>query len=73
VIEVEDDGSGIPPDRLDEVFEPFVSFGKKEGTGLGLAIARSVVEQHGGSIGVVSSPDGSRFTITLPPRGPVSL
>lgn len=68
MLEVEDDGSGIPPDRIDEIFEPFVSFGKKEGTGLGLAIARSVVEQHGGTIAVVSSSAGSRFTLTLPRR-----
>ena len=73
IIEVEDDGSGIPPERIDEIFEPFVSFGKKEGTGLGLAIARSVVEQHDGTISVVSSPSGTRFTLTLPPRGRVSL
>lgn len=68
VLEVEDDGSGIAPERIDEIFEPFVSFGKKEGTGLGLAIARNVVQQHGGTISVTSSPDGTRFTIALPRR-----
>jgi signal transduction histidine kinase len=73
VIAVQDDGSGIAPERIDEIFEPFVSFGKKEGTGLGLAIARSVVEQHGGTISVVSSPAGSTFTLELPPRAGASL
>lgn len=68
VIEVEDDGSGIPKEQIDEIFEPFVSFGKKEGTGLGLAIARNVVRQHEGTISVDSSPSGTRFTITLPRR-----
>lgn len=67
-IEVEDDGPGIPADHLDEIFEPFVSFGKKEGTGLGLAIARNVVAQHDGTLVVVSDPGETRFTILLPPR-----
>lgn len=70
VLTVDDDGSGIPPERLEEIFEPFVSFGKKEGTGLGLAIARNVVQQHGGTIAVRSSSEGTRFTITLPRREP---
>jgi signal transduction histidine kinase len=69
VLDVEDDGPGIPRERLEEVFEPFVSFGKKEGTGLGLAIARNVVQQHGGSITVASSQDGTKFTMMLPRRG----
>ncbi|HSG09782.1 MAG TPA: HAMP domain-containing sensor histidine kinase [Longimicrobiales bacterium] len=68
VIEVEDDGPGISPDELDEIFEPFVSFGKKEGTGLGLAIARNVVLQHAGTIEVTSRPGCTRFSITLPRR-----
>jgi len=73
VLEVEDDGSGIPPEILEDVFEPFVSHGKKEGTGLGLAIARNVVQQHHGTIDVESSPSGTRFTITLPRRsGPTA-
>jgi signal transduction histidine kinase len=69
VLEVEDSGSGIAPERLDEIFEPFVSYGKKEGTGLGLAIARNVVQQHHGSIAVRSSPEGTCFTVKLPRRG----
>jgi signal transduction histidine kinase len=72
VLEVADNGSGIPADRIDEIFEPFVSFGKKEGTGLGLAIARSVIEQHGGTISVASSPSGTTFTMRLPRRGRVT-
>jgi signal transduction histidine kinase len=68
VLEVEDDGPGIPADRLEEIFEPFVSFGKKEGTGLGLAIARNVVRQHGGTIHVTSDR-GARFTLRLPRGG----
>ena len=66
VLEIEDDGPGIPTEKLDEIFEPFVTYGKKEGTGLGLAITRNVVTQHGGTIGVVSNPGSTRFTMQLP-------
>jgi signal transduction histidine kinase len=67
-IEVEDNGPGIPEAILDHLFEPFVSHGKKEGTGLGLAIARNVVTQHGGTIDVRSSREGTCFVIVLPRR-----
>jgi signal transduction histidine kinase len=49
-----DTGCGIPPEMLEKIFEPFVSFGKSKGTGLGMAIAKSVVESHGGQITVRS-------------------
>ncbi len=51
---------------IDEIFEPFVTHGKKEGTGLGLAIARNVVGQHGGTIEVESEPGHTTFTLRLP-------
>jgi signal transduction histidine kinase len=69
---VADDGPGIPPDQIDHIFE---RFGRGEagasqrvgGTGLGLAIARSLVEAHGGAIGVTSTPGkGSTFRVVLP-------
>lgn len=69
VMEVADDGSGIPDDLIDDIFEPFVTRGKKEGTGLGLAIAHNVVVEHGGTIDVQSSAAGTRFTIRLPRDG----
>ena len=47
VLQVSDDGRGIPEELLDEIFEPFVTHGKKEGTGLGLAIAKDVCIRHG--------------------------
>jgi two-component system sporulation sensor kinase A len=68
VIDVEDDGWGIPAEMIEEIFEPFVSYRKKEGTGLGLAIARNVVQQHHGTISVTSSAAGTCFTIELPRR-----
>jgi signal transduction histidine kinase len=59
-----DTGCGIPPEMLEKIFEPFVSFGKSKGTGLGMAIARSVVESHGGDI-TVSSKVGIGTTVEV--------
>jgi signal transduction histidine kinase/putative methionine-R-sulfoxide reductase with GAF domain len=71
-IVVEDQGMGIPPDKLSRVFERFyrVEEGGAErvgGSGLGLAIVKGVVELHGGTIRVESEVDlGSRFILELP-------
>lgn len=67
-IHVTDTGPGIGPERLDEIFRPYVS-GRSGGTGLGLATARRIVEEHGGRITAQSEiGKGSNFTITLPIR-----
>ncbi len=69
-ITVADTGSGIPRDRLQQVFEPFYSTKKDAGTGLGLWISRGIVEKHQGSIRVrsraVGSTTGTAFSIFLP-------
>jgi PAS domain S-box-containing protein len=62
---VRDEGPGIPTDRIDRLFEPYYST-KEDGRGLGLATVYSVVNQHGGYIGVDSSGDGAEFIIHLP-------
>ncbi len=65
-ISVSDNGCGIPPDRMDELFRPFSST-KEHGTGLGLAISQKIVEEHGGTIDVQTSVgQGATFTVTLP-------
>ncbi len=65
---VSDDGPGIPEERREEIFAPFVS-GKENGTGLGLAISRRIVEHHGGSVTCCESQHGGAcFTILLPRR-----
>ncbi len=66
VISCADSGCGIPPERLSEVFDSFVTT-KKKGTGLGLSLSKAFIEGHGGTIDVVSKVGcGSKFTITLP-------
>ena len=76
VVEVEDDGPGIPADQLARIFDPFFTT-KKRGTGLGLATCHGIVAEHGGTLTVESTPGrGSRFTMTLPrgsvPTGPLA-
>jgi signal transduction histidine kinase len=66
VVKVADTGSGIPPENLDRVFEPYFST-KETGTGLGLAIVKKIVEDHHGTIEVYSAPsEGTVFTVRLP-------
>ena len=63
---VQDQGHGIPPDKLDRIFDPYFTT-KEFGSGLGLAITYSIVHAHGGAITVESPPGrGARFTILLP-------
>jgi signal transduction histidine kinase len=62
-----DTGCGIPPEMLEKIFEPFVSFGKSNGTGLGMAIVKSVVEAHGGQITLQSKVGiGTTIEVGLP-------
>jgi nitrogen fixation/metabolism regulation signal transduction histidine kinase len=63
---VADTGSGIPPENLKKIFEPYFST-KRSGMGLGLAIVQRIVEEHHGAIAVTSEVgSGSRFVISLP-------
>ena len=71
-ITVADDGSGIPPDKLEAIFEPFVQVGRdfsspQGGTGLGLSISRDLARRMNGDLEVTSElGKGSVFTLTLP-------
>ncbi|MGH7496535.1 MAG: ATP-binding protein [bacterium] len=63
---VADTGSGIPPENLKKIFEPYFST-KKSGMGLGLAIVKRIIEEHQGHITVASDVgNGTRFVISLP-------
>jgi signal transduction histidine kinase len=64
-----DTGPGIPDEIQDNLFEPFVTFGKATGTGLGLAIAKKTAIDHGGTISVESTPGkGATFILRLPQK-----
>ena len=66
IIEVADTGCGIPTERLDTIFDDFVTT-KRRGLGLGLAISKKIVEQLGGTIAVTSEVGvGSTFTLRFP-------
>jgi|SRR5208282_2479379 two-component system, NtrC family, sensor kinase len=71
-IQVRDDGSGIAPDVLPHIFEPFLTTKESgHGVGLGLAIARGIVDRHSGRIEVESELGrGTTFTVTLPTQAP---
>ncbi len=69
---VADTGHGIPPDVLPKIFEPFVTTkARGKGTGLGLTVVLGIVQEHGGSITVDSTPgQGTTFTLLLPQVAP---
>ena len=72
MVSVHDTGSGIPADKLESIFEPFIQVGRSltapaEGTGLGLAISRDLARAMGGDITVKSTVgEGSDFCVTMP-------
>src|SRR5260370_40783542 len=67
VVQVQDNGPGIAPQIKSQLFQPFVSAGKRNGPGLGLALTRQTILGHGGDMWVDSEPGrGARFSIRLP-------
>lgn len=68
VVEISDTGTGIAPDNLERIFDPFYTTKAiGEGTGLGLSVSRRIVEEHGGIIEASNNAaNGARFTIYLP-------
>jgi two-component system C4-dicarboxylate transport sensor histidine kinase DctB len=65
-----DDGEGVPPDRLDQIFDPMFTT-KPGGSGFGLAVCKAVMEGHGGTLRCVSEPGkGARFIATFPLESP---
>jgi signal transduction histidine kinase len=70
-IMVTDNGPGIPPEKQQEIFKPFVSTKGSKGTGLGLAVSRKIMREHGGDIILQSHVGkGSRFILRLPAQSP---
>ena len=64
-IEIIDNGPGIAPDFLENIFYPLIS-GRAEGTGLGLSIAQNILKNHAGLIECESQPDKTRFILSIP-------
>ena len=65
---IEDDGPGIPPDKIDKIFEAYFTT-RAKGTGLGLAIVKHNTEMYGGAVTVHSElGKGTRFDIEFPAR-----
>ncbi|MFP3905281.1 MAG: ATP-binding protein, partial [Armatimonadota bacterium] len=69
-ISVFNPNSHIPKSEIEHIFKPFYTL-KPQGTGLGLAICQTIVEEHNGTIEVVSDPHtGTKFILILPARTP---
>jgi signal transduction histidine kinase len=73
ILQVIDNGAGIPPSMMGHLFELFHSTKGNRGTGIGLAVTKKIVEEHEGSVSVKSTPgEGTTFTVKLPVFNPKS-
>ena len=79
IVSVADDGCGIDPVHLPRIFDRFYRVDspgakKTEGTGLGLAIVKTIMQMHGGTVEITSTPgEGTTVTLEFPPAPPVEL
>jgi signal transduction histidine kinase len=69
LVEVRDNGPGVPQKARDHLFEPFIGSQRRGGTGLGLAIASEIVGVHGGHVKLVDTDEGAAFQFDIPDRG----
>lgn len=66
-VTVEDSGTGIDPEHMDKVFDPFFSTKEEKGFGLGLSVTYGIIKNHGGTVNVRSTPgEGTAFIIEVP-------
>ncbi|MGQ0457317.1 MAG: sensor histidine kinase [Hyphomicrobium sp.] len=68
IVDVTDNGAGVPAKAREHLFKAFQGSTKKGGTGLGLVIASELVQTHGGTLALIDSDDGAHFRIELPDR-----
>jgi nitrogen fixation/metabolism regulation signal transduction histidine kinase len=64
ILQVSDNGRGIPPELMDDIFVPFFTT-KQKGSGIGLSLSRQIIRLHGGSMTVQSEPGNTVFTIRI--------
>ena len=72
ILELSDNGPGVPPRARDNLFQAFKGGARKGGSGLGLAISAELIRAHGGEISLVDSASGARFRIDIPDRKAVA-
>ena len=71
LLSIEDNGPGIPPGKLETIWDAFYTSKGDKGTGLGLSISRGILQEHAGEIQVRNLPSGgAQFTISIPLRRP---
>jgi signal transduction histidine kinase len=71
LVEIADNGVGIPPDALPRIFDPFFTTkGVGEGTGLGLDVVNRIIKNVGGHVNVTSVPGDTRFQVRIPMQQP---
>lgn len=68
IVDVTDNGAGVPPKARENLFKAFQASTKKGGTGLGLVIASELVQAHGGTLALIDSETGAHFRFDLPDR-----
>ena len=67
---VEDNGPGVPHEKAEEIFKPFVSSKGNRGTGLGLPVSRKLAREHGGDLTLETGPEGQTlFRLIIPRTG----
>jgi len=65
-VSVIDDGTGVEPENLEQIFEPYFTM-RDGGTGLGLALVRRIVDEHGGKVQAANNPEGGlKLEFSLP-------
>jgi len=66
ILNIRDEGPGIPEEIQDKIFEPFFTAGNEAGEGLGLLLAKNIMDAHEGKISFESSAEGTNFILSLP-------
>ena len=72
IIEIADNGGGIPPHIMEKLFTPYTTSKGEDGTGIGLTLAKTIIEDHHkGELKAHNNEFGAVFTITIPKKGDI--